>query len=141
MNDRLKFRVWSPRKKKYLSFEEYHYQFIDNDGDLFLYPEAENFDCNFAYGDEIVEQCSGLKAKDGRLIYEGDIVEFYSMSLLDALSDRHLERRVGRVVWNSETLKIDVMVGEKEVPDLCKKTDDGQFVVIGNVHENTELLK
>ena len=95
----------------------------------------------FYFSPSVVEQCAGLKAKDGRLIYEGDIVEFYSMSLLDALSDRHLERRVGRVVWNSETLKIDVMVGEREVPDLCKKTDDGQFVVIGNINENAELLK
>lgn len=130
MSDRFKFRVWSPKKKKYLSFEEYNYQFVDNDGELFLYPEAENFDCNFAYGDEIVEQCTGLKAKDGRLIYEGDII--------------FINGEKWCVIWNDEDCAF-FFSNLKEVyhqpifPDFYMMTDD--FKVIGNIHENPELMK
>lgn len=130
MSDRFKFRVWSPRKKKYLSFEEYNYQFLDKDGDLFLYPEAENFDCNFAYGDEIVEQCTGLKDKNGKLIYEGDII--------------FINGEKWCVIWNAEDCAF-FFSNLKEVyhqpifPDFYKMTDD--FEVIGNTHQNPELLK
>lgn len=130
MNDRFKFRVWSPRKKKYLSFEEYHYQFIDDDGELFLYPEAENFGGDFGYGDEIVEQCTGLKDKNGKLVFEGDII--------------FINGEKWRVIWSDEDCAF-FFSNLKEVyhqpifPDFYEMASD--FEVIGNIHENAELLK
>ena len=125
MQDRFRFRAWEISKKKYHYDVQDWYEFFVID-----YPDKY-----------ITEQCTGLKDKNGKLIYEGDVVEFYSMSFLDALSGRQLKRKVGRVVWNNEYLKVDVIVGNETIPDLCVKTDDGHFVIIGNIHENPELLE
>ena len=132
MTDRFKFRVWSPRKKKYLSFEEYSYQFIDNDGELHLYPEAENFGCSFAYGDEVAEQNTGLKDRNGNLIYEGDILGgFYG----------------GYVKWCDRCKSFNLFVDEEcaacsgDVLWSEVVEDDGKLEVIGNVHKNPELME
>lgn len=75
------------------------------------------------------------------MIYEGDIVEFYSYSVISALTGEPMKRRVGIVIWNDEMLKFDITVNGEAIPDLCRKIDDNQFAIIGNIHENPELLE
>lgn len=127
MNDRFKFRVWDKVFNRYWTDEE-----IKENAAWLLFPDNDNID------NVEIEQPIGLKDKSGKPIYEGDVVEFYSMNLLDAMGGRHMERRVGKVVWNNECLKEDIMVGDETIPDLCVKTDDGHFVVIGNIHEENQ---
>lgn len=80
-------------------------------------------------------QCTGLKDKNGKLIWENDIVGFW-----DAYSTENGQAEmdcIGKVVWDDETISFQVtnrLYAESyEVLDECS--------VIGNIFDNPELLE
>lgn len=119
MNDRLKIRVWDKVYENYWKEEEVYLNI-----QWLLYPDNDNI-----HNIE-VERCTGLKDKNGKLIYEGDIL------LING------ER--WRVIWNDEDCAF-FFSSLKEVyhqpifQDFYMMTVE--FNVIGNVHQNPELLK
>lgn len=81
------------------------------------------------------EQYTGLKDKQGKEIYEGDILHWYMYKdngYKDQLIDENLEVRMSNGAWragrNEKTFWHEIANMEKEIE------------IIGNIYENPDLL-
>ena len=120
MNDRLGFRVWDKRLNRYLG--EYDpIQMIMSNGNLAY---LDDYGMKFYE----VEQCAGLKDRNGTLIYAGDI-----LGNKDFMSD------VALLKYNNE--KCCYILERQSVDECFNKWWADRLMVIGNIHENKELLK
>lgn len=124
MTDRFKFRVWDDTRKKYAKQESLMCDFyIDYDGSLSL---------DYMIGDNIVgtsrhiliiESCTGLKDKNGNLIYENDLIDFYG--------------KIYQIIWDSDFACFSI----KNNNSMHPISDITQSIILGNINENPELLE
>ena len=82
-------------------------------------------DVNYGVYPETVGQCTGIKDKNGKLIYEGDIVK-----------DLIIPEIFYVVKWFNSGFYL-----ESTISGSFLKFNDTQQEVIGNIYENQELLK
>lgn len=109
---------------RYMEFENDIVERLDGNG----YCEISEY----LYAEPVsIEQCTGLKDKSGRLIYEGDIV---SMPIYAPEDDGVL---IGYVKYNCEEWKYNIMCPKPHC--LCML--DGELEIMGNIHENKNLLE
>lgn len=133
MNDRFKFRAWDKINNEWIKIP--HLSLDVKTGMLngfFDYTEA-------AKRRYTLEQCTGLKDKNGKLIYEGDIVE---IMVWDDIEEDWIETK-GKVYWSKEDAAFLIFVSyDGEYSLNSQETFYGQEIkVIGNIHENTDLLE
>lgn len=96
------------------------------------------------YQDEntyIWEQYTGLKDKNGREIYEGDIVEQFVCGVKKFKGKEVGRKTVWQVRWNEEEccFELHYLSGSLFGDSLMVKGEE--YEVVGNIHENPELLK
>ena len=123
MQDRFKFRVvyYNDVEKKYFIFEP---DLISADGTARTYAYGESGADEY-YDTVTLNQCTGLKDKNGKLIFEGDILqENWHKYILE---------------WGNGAYVIkDIKRGTSYMftSGLCIEKSE----VIGNIYENKELL-
>lgn len=129
MNDRLNFRAKSIDNNKFV-YGYLCFIYIDNEKHCKIYSpdDAMSYDCYT----ETLGQCTGLKDRNGRLIYENDLVK-----LLVARNRGWIRKgTVAPVKWGNFTCCGFMLSCLGNLTEKCAKNCE----VIGNVHENKELL-
>lgn len=105
--DRFKFRVWWEREKRYRT-------------DVKMHP-AEHF----CQKDFIVEQCTGLKDRNGNLIYEGDVVLWIS----------YLNYKI---IWSDMECGWALQNLESKACIAMNAFTADEIEIVGNIHEHKD---
>lgn len=126
----LKFRAWEKVEKKMLFDADPFALHVSGSNEPFLAKTHRNEDCIF-------EQYTGLKDKNGKKIYEGDIVS----EEFEYGGDK--TKTIWQVMWCDDECAFELhYVSGFEVDDCSLVSDDEEdYEVIGNIHKNPELLE
>ena len=142
MNERLKYRIWDKKAKSYTNSIGYPGASFHCVSNYYLSPDGEIVDfvttigCNqddatkgpVDQDDYIVEFNTGMKDKNGRPIYDGDVVEWGNLKYL--------------VEWESNKWQARCPYHHRyHHPKLEHFRDVESGIVVGNIFENEELLK
>lgn len=129
MQDRFKFRAWDKTRKEIRSLWS-----ITPFGVVIGDIKTEEHRISFKDGE--IMQCTGLKDKNGKLIFEGDIIANIDLGCVAIVEYYPI----------SYSLMVHIRGMDDFVPieDICytdRENDGTPFEIIGNIYENPELLE
>ena len=127
MSDRFKFRVWDKINDEWMS-----HQLLDIEKGLLtgFYNDEEAFKRRY-----IIMQSTGLKDKNGKLIYEGDI--------LGGIFHGYIEYCNECKCFQLKVKDYGCLACEGDLHwyELVEAEEQNDLEVIGNIYENKELLE
>ena len=132
----IKFRFWNKLARRFQPPSKYA---IDGEGKLVSYDyEVGRYDDPIDFSNSIIvpQQFTGLKDKNGKEIYEGDIVSYGKFFpncevYYETKSVCFKHRIYGTEGLSEKILRVDSFT----------KKDLKNFEVVGNIYENPELLQ
>ena len=126
MNREIKFRIWDIENKEMLKVQELDFEPTFYGGRIAIRPDQYNdyFDTE----DMILMQYTGLNDKNGKEIYEGDIVGYNKIKWI--------------VKWNKHRMGFSLYPTTKQLYDEMPINVENElgFKILGNIYDNPELL-
>lgn len=125
----LKFRAWDIDWHKFEYFE-----IGENDDSYGIFRVVAN-----KFG-TTVEQYIGLTDKTGKEIYEGDIVEQFVCGIHQFKGKKCGRSTIWQVRWDKKECCFELHYLSGSLFGDSMMSDGDEYEVIGNIHENPELL-
>mgnify|MGYP004630873095 CR=1 FL=1 len=125
MNREIKFRIWDIENKEMLEVQELDFEPTFYGGRIAIRPDQYNdyFDTE----DMILMQYTGLHDKNGKEIYEGDILKSIQWN------DIYLVKYIGTAFYLCRK-------GNKGFNKITTWNNAEKSEVVGNIYDNPELL-
>lgn len=119
IEDRFKVRFFHPQTQQ-MFYPEQNVRYVNGIYNLYeMFSDVEK-------GKLIPMQCTGLKDKNGKLIYEEDIVKVSGYGV----------EGIFKMFWDDTTARFCTSIYESD----CFEHSQSVMEIIGNVFENKELL-
>ena len=118
MSRKIKFRAWNKVADRYSKPFGLHQ-------DVLNYTDVGGLGVIKSLTDETVEQFTGLTDKNGKDIYEGDVLEHKPYDILK------------KVVYKEGSFMLNTNLGDA----VMWAENTNHLEIIGNIHESPELLK
>ena len=138
MNREIKFRFWNKIARRYLPAE---FGAITGGGKFIVYDVDMMAFCSETEFENICvipEQFTGLTDKHGRGIYEGDILTIINNTRILANNQKEKDA-LYLVKWKGVGFDFYLLNGD--YMQGCGRISQPEYEIIGNIHENPELLK
>ncbi len=128
----IRFRAWDIERKGYIQgFNMVNYHGYFNKG---LKKSIYRYDTKWDEEEYILEQYTGLKDKNGKEIYEGDLLQLITFEGGGGISAFSVEFENGCFGINTNGEYLAELKYYIDMPFISAE-------IIGNIHENPELLK
>lgn len=147
MSRELKFRIYDTDEKQMFYQEDIDYIDINNEI-AYINQDGGGYDylIDFVYGDGKLMQYTGLKDKNGKEIYEGDILRCKCLKKckLDSCVEKVIQYKNSLIEWWESGCNLGYRLRDSKGKTMMIKPTHLRTMeveVIGNIYENPELLR